>query len=141
MIEDSSSQIDFEALRHLRAKHARMLALLIVSFILVFGGLILSLTIPAPVGDWLAWLPQIGMILVAILVILSFPFGRTPCPRCGKPYYIPSGFWGFLFKVNLSYRQCVHCALPLNTKKEEIVEQDAGELFSDPRAGQKKSQH
>jgi hypothetical protein len=99
-----------------------MLRLLVAALVLVFGGLLLSFTIPPPLGDWLALLPQVGMILVAILVIVSFPFGRTPCPRCGKPYYVPAGFWGFLFKVNLSYRQCVHCALPLNTEDEGTVE-------------------
>ena len=123
MMEMGSSEVDIQALRRLRARHSIMLRLLIAALILVFGGLLLSFTIPSPVGDWLAWLPQIGMLLAAILVVLSFPFGRTPCPRCGKPYYVPAGFWGFLFKVNLSYRQCVHCALPLNVEKTDTVEQ------------------
>jgi hypothetical protein len=123
MTKMEHSRINYQALRRLRARHSMMLRLLVASLVLVFGGLLLSLTIPPPLGDWIVWLPQIGMILVVILVILSFPFGRTPCPRCGKPYYVPAGFWGFLFKVNLSYRQCVHCALPLNTKENETVEQ------------------
>jgi hypothetical protein len=121
-----SSSTDYEALLELRVKHSRMFKLFILVFVMVFGGLLLFFLVPSPLGDWFALLPNIGMILAAIMIILSYPFGRTPCPRCGKPYYVKSGFWGFLCSVNLSYRKCVHCELPLNATEEEFVEQSPG---------------
>ncbi len=122
-MEIESKEIDTQALRRLRARHRMMLRLFIASLILVVFGLFLTFTIPPPARDWLVWLPEIGMILVAVLVILSFPFGRTPCPRCGKPFYVPEGALGFIVKLNLSYRQCIHCKFPLNSDINDVVEQ------------------
>jgi len=117
MTEESSGQIDFEALRRLRVRHSRALKLFILVFVFIFGGLILFFIVPPPVDEWFAWLGQIGWVLAIVLMILSFPFARTPCPRCGKPYYVPSGFWGSLCIISLSYRKCFHCGLPLNAER------------------------
>jgi len=122
MPDDSSSRIDFAALRLLRKKHSAFSKLFVLSLVLLFGGLFLAFVIPPPVGTWLFWLPKTGFAISICLWVWSYPFGKTPCPRCGKPYYVPSGFWGHLCMVNLAYRKCIHCELPLDAK-EEVVEQ------------------
>jgi len=33
------------------------------------------------------------------------------CPRCGKPFFADSKWWGH----NTTVRQCLHCKLPLNS--------------------------
>ena len=122
MTEDSSDHIDLEALRRLRVSHRRMRRLLIASVTLVVGGLLLFLVMPASVGDWPNWVLEVGIIFTAVSIVLSFPFGRTPCPRCGKPYYVGSGFRGLFCKVSLSHARCVHCGLPLDADDHETVE-------------------
>lgn len=115
--------IDVEMLRRLRARHARMLALFLTAAALVFGGFVCGVAIPPPIGDWLGLCCPIGMVLVMIVLILSIPFRRSPCPRCGRPFYVPSGFWGFLCPLNLAWRQCLHCGLSLSKEDEATVEQ------------------
>jgi len=116
-MSEADSPIDYEALRRLRKKHAWMLKLLILSLGLLFGGLALYFLFSAWIG-WLCYIPAVGMLLGAVAVVLSYPFGKTPCPRCKKPYYVPSGFWGYFCKVNLLNRTCYHCGLALDAQAE-----------------------
>jgi len=37
-------------------------------------------------------------------------FIRFKCPRCGKPFFADSKWWGY----NTFVRRCLHCKLPLN---------------------------
>ena len=118
MANGSSSRIDLEALRRLRARHSRMFKLFLLSVVLVLVGVPLCDAIPPPVGVWLALLPPVGLGLAAVLV---YPLAGTPCPRCGRPYYRPCGFW-VLYSINLTNRKCVHCGLSLDTEEQETVE-------------------
>ena len=116
-MSEVDSPVDYEALRRLRKKHAWMSRLFTLSLGLLFGGLVLYFLFSALI-DWLYYIPTVGMLLCVAGIILSYPFGKTPCPRCKKPFYVPSGFWGNFSKVNFSTRNCYHCGLSLDAQED-----------------------
>lgn len=108
--------IDFDRLRRLRGRHRWMTGLFLASMITAVVGIIGGLATAE--AEWPAMLLECayycGVTLVGVCVVLSFPFRRQACPRCGKPFCVAEGFLGFLSWVNLSNRNCVHCGLSLD---------------------------
>lgn len=125
-IAESVTPIDFAALRRLRVKNSRMRKLLFASLTLVFGGLVLMLASPPALAEWIAYIPEAGILLVGALVAVSFPFGRTPCPRCKKPFYVAEGRLNLLSRINLSYRDCAHCGLSLDAEETGETSRQSG---------------
>lgn len=117
-MNESHLPVDYEALRRLRKNHSRMFKLLILSMGLLFGGLVLGFLLPAQFSAWFSYVSTVGLLLCGVGLVLSYPFGNTPCPRCKKPYYVASGPLGFLCFVNLSNRNCVHCGLALDAEAD-----------------------
>ena len=75
-----------------------------VAFVFVFGLLpeqFLGTAIPMLIAA-ISWMAFAG--------IAGNWFIRFPCPRCGKPFFADSKWWGY----NTFTRHCLHCKLPIN---------------------------
>ena len=118
-MSDHGDAIDFNRLRRLCSRHRWMWILFFVTMVTFVVGVVGGLaTAESPVTFFqLAY--HAGFTLVAVSIILSFPFGRQACPRCGKPFYVAEGVRGFFCRVNLLNRVCVHCGLSLDETRRE----------------------
>ena len=101
--------VDPVRMRRLRRNHHLVFSIVGLSAFLWLGGAFLTWLLP----EWLKGVAGIvsaaGFVILALMVLFSFSFRKTRCPRCGRPFYTSEGVNGSFQKINYLTRRCVHC--------------------------------
>jgi len=133
-MSDHGEAIDFNRLRELRSRHRWMWVLFFVTVVTFAVGVVGSMVTAESPTLLFELTYYAGVALVVIMVVLSLPFRRQACPRCGKPFYVAEGLLGFFCYVNLLNRGCVHCGLSLDETPPEghnTAEHERGSVTRD----------
>jgi hypothetical protein len=89
-----------------------------LSALLWIGGGILTLFLPEAMKGFAGLVSAVGFAMFALMLVFSFFFGRTRCPRCRKPFYTSEGFKGVFQKINYLTTHCVHCGQSMNVEPD-----------------------
>jgi hypothetical protein len=96
---NSNSIIDLAKLKRLRRNHYLVFSVAGLSVLLWIGGGLLSLFLPPEFARLCGMVSAAGFVILAVIILFSFWFRRTRCPRCRKPFYVSEGVLGFFQKT------------------------------------------
>ncbi|MFO1521271.1 MAG: hypothetical protein U1F77_00190 [Kiritimatiellia bacterium] len=113
----SERTVDPARLRRLRRNHHVVFLTVGLGALLWVGGGFISVLLPEAVGRVTSVVSSIGFVILAVMIVFGFSFGRSRCPRCEKPFYVAEGFRGHFQMINYLTKNCVHCGQSMNVEQ------------------------